>query len=511
MELSRSDMQVPTWRRPTESDWAEKRGLIEAMHGNRTFDQIRLACRFIASYARSIHHANVTDPSTSDKMFRTRFRRWKLPDKRNKEHEISALLRKYRERNAIDKVSQGRIHGKPVNMQEIVRYARRKRMSLDQLERRSRSRTPPGIECRTPSPIAIDPPIALGNIETVFRLIYNYTAVSFRGPEWAPFDTVPNTGLPSEALSIGFYNSVLDAYRIHRENDHILAELLFNHAFKQLPSILLEQDKHMVYNLLIPLPYLYVHKSYNSSLWVLKHIANASETTLPQSHPLRHFWRLLSECEHHILDTLGFRIYQIQVRCIEAARGVRDREAIRAKLRLLGLGVWYGLSNNNTDVLQQAHTSLINLEYGPHQRDRLVNRMAYYYCESRLYEQCLSFLDYYLKLHLGCCPVHVAGRWVIKGRCHWKLGQPDLAITSSLKAVQILHASGHHESRILVYLAQLRSYLKARSRLEEAETAHAAYKSLKRAVLEVTGNQMTRSHVVSGRHMDCPSKYYSST
>ena len=63
-------------------------------------------------------------------MYKNRITKWKL-DKRNKEPEMMAVIRKKCQRDAVQKASEFHIRGRLVDLDNVHRYLKRKGMSIE--------------------------------------------------------------------------------------------------------------------------------------------------------------------------------------------------------------------------------------------------------------------------------------------------------------------------------------------------------------------------------------------
>jgi hypothetical protein len=82
-------------------------------------------------------------------MYKDRIRKWKL-DKKHKEDDMLAIIRKKTERDAVGKASSFRVRGQPVTIEDVFRYFKRKKNVRDQ--EAYNAPTPSDVSCRTPSP-----------------------------------------------------------------------------------------------------------------------------------------------------------------------------------------------------------------------------------------------------------------------------------------------------------------------------------------------------------------------
>ena len=110
----------------------------------------------------------------STRMYRQRIKDWGL-DKNHKDKEMKAIVQKYEARVAEGKDSVICIRGREIDYQDVVRYWKRKNMSIDAvIALRSMSRTPEAIEFHTPVPSPIRTPELLALPECIFRTLRDY-------------------------------------------------------------------------------------------------------------------------------------------------------------------------------------------------------------------------------------------------------------------------------------------------------------------------------------------------
>jgi hypothetical protein len=83
------------------------------------------------------------------RMYKTRIRQWRL-DKTYKEAEARAILRIKKLRDAVGKDSIFRVRGKPVTVEKVHRYLKRKGVANPETEAQDPVSTPPDIQYWTP-------------------------------------------------------------------------------------------------------------------------------------------------------------------------------------------------------------------------------------------------------------------------------------------------------------------------------------------------------------------------
>ena len=95
----------------------------------------------------------LTDERVRSKMYKSCITKWKI-DKNNRESDMAVILREKTLRDAVGKRSSFRVRGKPVEIQEIMRYVKRRGTKQNPAFRVASPSvtTPSYIVCSTPSP-----------------------------------------------------------------------------------------------------------------------------------------------------------------------------------------------------------------------------------------------------------------------------------------------------------------------------------------------------------------------
>lgn len=117
-------------------------------------------------------------------MYKTYITRWGL-DKKNKEPEMRAIVRKYKQREAQGKSSTFRVRKQQLSFAEVVHYWKRKGVSIDDIiARKKASPTPEAVEFSTPVSSPISTPLELANPEHMLHCIRDYIRGSFESGTW---------------------------------------------------------------------------------------------------------------------------------------------------------------------------------------------------------------------------------------------------------------------------------------------------------------------------------------
>ena len=153
---------APSKVTPTAVDWERHRLVIKRLYvdeGMKLKEVVAIMASQHGHNARSIcqshacNHYQLTYRSL--KMYKDRIKKWRL-DKKNKEGDMLAILRKKTEREAVGKSSSFRVRGQPVAIEEVYHYFKRKKNMRD--EEAYNAPTPSDVSCRTPSPVPTVPP-----------------------------------------------------------------------------------------------------------------------------------------------------------------------------------------------------------------------------------------------------------------------------------------------------------------------------------------------------------------
>ena len=123
-------------------------------------------------------------------MYKTHIKQWGF-DKKNKEPDMRAVVRKHKQRADQGKISAIRVRGQIRNFAEIAHYWERKGVSIDDIiARQTASPTPGAVEIFTPIPSPILTPPVLAIPERIFLCTRNYIKGSFESGTW--FSIGPN-------------------------------------------------------------------------------------------------------------------------------------------------------------------------------------------------------------------------------------------------------------------------------------------------------------------------------
>ena len=135
----------------SKADWARHKDLIRDLYLVNTLPKVmEFMARdhgFKATYVRfcvSLSYLILT--TSSEKMYKTQIRLWGLY-KNSKQSEMIALVHRHSDQLSNGKASTLRIRGRPIKYAEVVRYFRRKGVSIEEITaQRATSKTPETVK-----------------------------------------------------------------------------------------------------------------------------------------------------------------------------------------------------------------------------------------------------------------------------------------------------------------------------------------------------------------------------
>ncbi|CAD6587334.1 MAG: hypothetical protein ASARMPREDX12_002811 [Alectoria sarmentosa] len=130
------DTRTKSWA--TKQDWIRHQTLIRGHYEKHTLAKVM-------QVMKSQHGFQATM-----KMYKTHLKEWGL-DKKKKEEDMVAVACLNKKRRDECKASTFLVRGKVVDYADVVRYWKRKRISIDVvISQRAASTTPEAVECSTP-------------------------------------------------------------------------------------------------------------------------------------------------------------------------------------------------------------------------------------------------------------------------------------------------------------------------------------------------------------------------
>jgi hypothetical protein len=229
-------------------------------------------------------------------MYKNRITKWKL-DKRNKEREVMAVVRKKTERDAVGKASEFHIRGRVVSIDDVHRYLKRKGISIEDATA-LRAATPPDLCCCTPNGFPQSPanPEVFDTPRRIFVSIRSYVLGSVESKTWLPnnggFYHANMNGDDSLAL-ITFRECAIAACDLFNEGNFQKAGMFLVKGSALVRDILWQENPNLLSVLLNVLVYLRRSGWIDCTNILLNQFLNMAATILPDMHPLRRIFQCL--------------------------------------------------------------------------------------------------------------------------------------------------------------------------------------------------------------------------
>lgn len=233
-------------------------------------------------------------------MYKTYIAKWGL-DKKNKEPEMRAIVRKYKQREAQGKGSTIRVRKQQRNFGDVVRYWERKGVSIDDIiARQTASPTPEAVKFSTPvsSPIATPPELAIP--EQMLRCIRDYFKSSFESGTWVR--TEPESRCYSlkdeNGASSMWYEFCSDCYLACRLFDRSLSHEAGQTLISTIPNIkkmlATEYPETLIELYRLVLDIRRTQKGDEIALSILRQFSAMGQVVLGSQHPITRFceWSL---------------------------------------------------------------------------------------------------------------------------------------------------------------------------------------------------------------------------
>ena len=249
------------------------------------------------------------------KMYKTRIKQWRL-DKKNKESDMKAIVRKRAKRLSEGKASAFHVRGRPVDFEEVIRYWGRKGISIEDIvAQRAASATPVDVDCLTPlvsrvaSPVLapMTTPGALAIPEQTLILIQDYIRGSFESGAW-------ERNFPRNlCYSIKDNGNIWVDMNTMRDSCVLACDLFSQRLFQEagvtlirgtaaIKQIVLCEDPHTLSYLLSILRNFLLNGRHEIDLAILRHFSCMGELLLGERNPLPRICQWLASHEQMILQ-----------------------------------------------------------------------------------------------------------------------------------------------------------------------------------------------------------------
>ena len=269
-------------------------------------------------------------------MYKTRIEKWGL-DKKNKEPEMRAIVRKNKQRAEQGKRSNFRVRKRHLNFAEVVRYWERKGVTIDEVIARSTaSPTPEAVECFTPVPSPITPPEDLTTPEYILRIIRGYIAASFESGTWVKTNPQRRCYSIKDSLGVDYSMEFSQfcslAARLLATKNFDEMEGTFSAASAMSRKMLLAEDPTTLNIILRLIALLQSGNEREIALRILRQLSATSKELLGESHPLCLFCAWLAAMPWSQVKDIVTRCFDVVIDGFESLVGPMHVSTLSCRL-----------------------------------------------------------------------------------------------------------------------------------------------------------------------------------
>ena len=376
-------------------------------------------------------------------MYKTRIDQWGL-DKKNKEFEMRAIVRKNKQRSDQGKRSVIRVRGRLRDFAEIIRYWDRKGVSIDEvIARCTGSPTPEAVDFSTPVSSPVSTPLVLAIPEQIFLCIRFYIKGSFESGNWVR--TEPDAfcyskkagDVVSGHLGVFHTQSHLACALFQRNTTHEAGRALMI-ATARVKKILLEERPTSLHDLFDVLISFRDIGRYEIAVIILQHFCAMSQLLIGSEHPLSRVCGWLSRLFNSDFDNVVTNCMEVMIDQFESIVGSMHLSTLY--FRLLQAQTKNGLGRASIQMLQRLLEECETVLHPFEPRTLWVRgyladelREAGHYQKAKaLYQQQLDNAQHATATNLS---LQMVGDWEGLAVCQYALGEVDQAIATLWKAI----------------------------------------------------------------------------
>lgn len=282
------------------------------------------------------------------KMYKTHIKEWGL-DKKNKEVEMRAIVRKSKHRADQRKGSIIRVRGQLRDFAEVVRYWDRKGVSIDDIiARQTASPTPETVELFTPVPSPILTPQALAIPERMFRCIRDYFTSSFESGTWVRTEPLSHCStIKDEAITAGNYIEELAlpcglACSLFKRNLFHEAGQTLIAATAKIKKIVSAEHPESLIDLFWLIVHVRCQKRDEMALIILRHFSALGKVLLGSQHPLSRIYEWIDSVFASDFDDVVTRCVESMADQFESIVGPLHQSTLSSRLTLINIVAWNG-------------------------------------------------------------------------------------------------------------------------------------------------------------------------
>lgn len=276
-------------------------------------------------------------------MYKTHIKQWGL-DKKNKEPEMRAIVRKHKQRADQGKASTIHVRGQIRTIVEAFRYWERKGVSIEKIiARQTASPTPEAIEFFTPVPSPILTPQVLAIPECMFRSIRDYIKGSFESGMWYDADPLCECRSIKDKFNTsndwaGFIAECNLASSLSRKNLSYEAEQTLSKAMRKIERILLAEVPTILTELFALIVHLRSQEEAEMALVILRPFSIMGKVLLGSEHPFSRIYEWFAKIYESDFGDIIIRCIELVASHFESSVGPLHLSTLWSRLNLIDIG-----------------------------------------------------------------------------------------------------------------------------------------------------------------------------
>lgn len=274
-------------------------------------------------------------------MYKIRIKQWGL-DKKSKENEMRAIVRKNKQLKNQGKPSTFRVRGRVVDYKDVVRYWERKGVPLEHvMAQRTLSKTPEAVECFVPLPSPTRMPESITIAERVLVNIRDYFKGSFETGTWVAADPRYNCETTKVRGNVLLHLKTLcqqctAAYILFTNDRFQEAGQSLISATSQIKRILLAEHPMTLAYLFELVSSGFQQRRLEIALAILRQFSALANILTGERHPLRSVCGLLASIQPSQLQDIVVKCSGSTVDHFESLAGPMNWSTLSSRLRHIG-------------------------------------------------------------------------------------------------------------------------------------------------------------------------------
>ena len=376
-------------------------------------------------------------------MYKTHIKQWGL-DKKNKEPEMRAVVRKHKQRADQGKPSTIHIRGQIRTMAEVLHYLERKGVSIDEIiARRTSSPTPEAVKFFTPGPSPILTPQVLAVPEVMFRSIRDYIKASFDSGTWHGADLlIECRSTKDEDDANNEWGDFIDecylAFSLSQRKLSYEAEQTLSKAITRIKQILLAELPATLTELLRLFAYLRSQEEAETTTIILRQFSGMSKALWGSEHPLSRIYEQFDKIYQSDFEDVFIRCVEIVASYFESSFGPLHLSTLYSRIDLILVG-----TQNRIPKFQRLLREYENALRPEDVRVRQIRRWLAEECFGEgFYDDAMSLsqmniAQYQDQSSMNIGPDDYSYNLSILAACQHALGEVDLGIATLHQAIDV--------------------------------------------------------------------------